>query len=108
LEEQLTVSNQDLKVSEARFRQARAMIRFNRSAEFPTISTSPSVVNERESPNQPYFNRAYANNGTGDFTLPFDLSYEVDLWGRVRRSVTTAREEAQASAADLETARLSL
>ncbi len=39
LEEEVTVSNQDLKVAEARFRQARAMIRFNRSAEFPTIST---------------------------------------------------------------------
>jgi len=108
LEEQLTVSNQDLKVSEARFRQARAMIRFNRSAEFPTISTSPSVVNERESPNQPYFNRAYANNGTGDFTLPFDLSYEVDLWGKIRRTVNASREEAQASAADVQTASLSL
>ena len=44
----------------------------------------------------------------GAFTLPFDLSYEVDLWGRIRRSVTSAGEEAQATAADLETASLSL
>jgi NodT family efflux transporter outer membrane factor (OMF) lipoprotein len=108
LEEELTVSNQDLKVSEARFREARAMIRFNRSAEFPTISTSPSVVNERYSTNQPYFPPQYANNGTGAFTLPFDLSYEVDLWGRVRRTVSASREEAQAGAADLQTANLSL
>jgi outer membrane protein TolC len=50
LEEEVTQSNQDLKVAEARFRQARAMIRFNRSAEFPTISTSPGIVNERDSP----------------------------------------------------------
>ena len=55
LEEEVTQSNQDLKVAEARFRQARAMIRFNRSAEFPTISTSPSITNERFSANQPYF-----------------------------------------------------
>jgi len=108
LEEELTVSNQNLKVSEARFRQARSMIRFNRSAEFPTISTSPSVVNERYSTNQPYFPAQYSNNGTGNFTLPFDLSYEVDLWGRVRRTVSASREEAQASAADLQTASLSL
>src|SRR6202000_479686 len=55
-----------------------------------------------------YFNRAYANNGTGDFTLPFDLSYEVDLWGKIRRTVNASPEEAQASAADVQTASLSL
>ena len=108
LEEELTISNQDLKVAEARFRQARAMIRFNRSAEFPTISTSPSIASVRESANQPYFPAAQANNGTGSFTLPFDFSYEVDLWGRVRRTVSASKEEAQASAADLQTANLSL
>jgi NodT family efflux transporter outer membrane factor (OMF) lipoprotein len=108
LEEEVTLSNQDLKVAEARFRQARAMIRFNRSVEFPTISTSPSIVNERLSANQPYFPQSLANNGTGSFSLPFDVSYEVDLWGRVRRMVSASREEAQASAADLQTASLSL
>jgi NodT family efflux transporter outer membrane factor (OMF) lipoprotein len=108
LEEELSASNQNLKVAEARFREARAMIRFNRSAEFPTISTSPSITNERYSTNQPYFNAAYANNGTGDFTLPLDFSYEVDLWGRVRRTVSASREEALATAADVQTASLSL
>jgi NodT family efflux transporter outer membrane factor (OMF) lipoprotein len=108
LEEQLTASNQNLKVSEARFRQARAMIRYNRSALFPTISTSPSIVNERDSANQPYFPTSVTDNETGAFSLPFDLSYEVDLWGRIRRTVSASREEAQASAADLQTANLSL
>jgi NodT family efflux transporter outer membrane factor (OMF) lipoprotein len=108
LEEELTVSNQNLKVSEARLRQARSMIRFNRSQEFPTISTSPSIINERDSANQAYFPSSLANNGTGAFTLPIDFSYEVDLWGRVRRTVNASREEAQASAADLQTANLSL
>ena len=108
LEEQVTSSNQNLKVSEARLREARAMIRFNRASLFPTISTAPSVTNERLSANQPYFPKVYANNGTGDFSLPFDLSYEVDLWGRVRRTVNASREEAQATAADLQTASLSL
>jgi NodT family efflux transporter outer membrane factor (OMF) lipoprotein len=108
LEEELTVANQDLKVSEARLRQARSMIRFSKAAQLPTISTSPSIVNERDSINQPYFPRQSANNGTSAFTIPFDLSYEVDLWGRVRHTVSASREEAQASAADLQTASLSL
>lgn len=61
----------------------------------------------RTSANQPYFNKANANDGTGEFTLPFDLNYEVDLWGRIRREVRESKETAQASAADVETARLS-
>jgi outer membrane protein TolC len=108
LEEQVDPSNQTLKIAEANFRQARTAIRFNRAAEAPTIGTSPSISAVRTSANQPYFPPSLANNGSGDFALPFDLSYEIDLWGRVRRTVTAAREEAQASAADLETARLSL
>ena len=43
LEEQVTVSNQDLKAAEARFRKARALVRFNRASEFPTISVGPSA-----------------------------------------------------------------
>jgi NodT family efflux transporter outer membrane factor (OMF) lipoprotein len=108
LEEQVALSNQDLKVAEARFRQARAMIRFNRSAQFPTITTTPTIANERLSANQPYFPQVLANNGTGAYTLPLDLSYEVDLWGKIRRTVSASREEAQASADDLQTANLSL
>jgi NodT family efflux transporter outer membrane factor (OMF) lipoprotein len=108
LEEQVTSANQNLKIAEARLRQARSMIRFNRASLAPTISTSPSIVNERLSANQPYFPASQANNGTGNFNLPFDLSYEVDLWGRVRRTVNASREEAQATAADLQTASLSL
>lgn len=108
LEEQVTAANQSLKVAEARLRQARSMIRFNRASLAPTISTAPSVVNERLSANEPYFPASQANNGTGNFNLPFDLSYEVDLWGRVRRTINASREEAQATAADLQTASLSL
>jgi NodT family efflux transporter outer membrane factor (OMF) lipoprotein len=108
LEEQVDSSNQTLKIAEANFRQARAAIRFSRASEAPTIGTAPSISTVRDSANQPYFPTSEADNGTGDFTLPLDLSYEIDLWGRVRRTVTASREEAQASAADLETARLSL
>ena len=108
LEDQVEPANQTVKIAEANFRQARAAIRFNRSAEAPTIGTSPSIASVRTSANQPYFPANLANDGTGDFTLPFDLSYEVDLWGRIRRSVTAAREGAQASAADLATVLLSI
>ena len=108
LEAQVTVSNQDLKMAEARFRQARTMVRYNRAAEFPTIGAEPNIESLRYSPNEPYFPANVGTSARGLFTLPFDLSYEVDLWGRVRRSVTSAGEEAQATAADLETAALSL
>src|SRR5271155_209928 len=99
LEEQVDPSNQTLKIAEANFRQARTAIRFSRASKDPTIGTAPGISALRDSANQPYFPASLANSGTGDFTLPFDLSYEIDLWGRIRRSVTAAREVAQASAA---------
>ncbi len=108
VEEQVDPSNQTLKEAEANFRQARATIRFNRAAEAPTIGVAPSISAVRASANQPYTSPSLVNNGTGDLTLPVDLSYEVDLWGRIRRTVTASKEQAQASAADLDTVRLSL
>jgi NodT family efflux transporter outer membrane factor (OMF) lipoprotein len=105
LEAQLTTSNLDLKAAQARFQEARATIRFNRSQLFPTISTGPGISSIRDSANRPYFTTSSA---TGDFVLPFDLSYEVDVWGRVRRTIAASREEAQATGADLETVSLSL
>src|SRR6202012_3860060 len=107
-EDQLTQANQNLQIAESRLRQARAAIRFNRASLFPSISLSPSILNERDSANQPYFNQSLVNNGTGNFIFPLELSYEVDLWGRVRRSVAAAKEEAQSAAGDVETAKLSL
>ncbi|HEY4043544.1 MAG TPA: efflux transporter outer membrane subunit [Rhodopila sp.] len=107
LEDELTEANQSLKQSEARFREARAMIRYQRAAEFPTISVSPSATSLRDSSHQPYF--LIPNpQPEGELQLPFDLNYEVDLWGRIGRTVAAAREEAQATAADLATADLSL
>jgi NodT family efflux transporter outer membrane factor (OMF) lipoprotein len=108
LEEQVTVSNEDLKAAEARFREARALVRFNRAAEFPTISVGPSASYVKDSNNTPSFPTSVSHNASGDFVLPFDLSYEIDLWGRVRRTVAAAREETQATAADVATASLSL
>ena len=108
LEAQVDGANQTLKEAEANFRAARGQIGYERANEAPTIGAGPSISTVRNSANQPYFPKTLANNGSGDFILPVDLNYEVDLWGRIRRSVTAARESAQASDADLENARLSL
>ena len=109
LEEQVTVSNQNLKMVEARFRQARAAVRYNRAGEFPTISVGTGIQDLRYSPNQPYFlSSGVRTSSLPEFFLPFDISYEVDVWGRIRRAVASAREETQASAADLATMALSL
>jgi NodT family efflux transporter outer membrane factor (OMF) lipoprotein len=108
LEPKVALANQSLKASEARFREARAQIRINRANLYPTIGTAPSTVGERYAADRPYFNAASANKGEADLQLPLDFNYEIDLWGRVRRTINAAKEETQASAADLATAKLSL
>jgi NodT family efflux transporter outer membrane factor (OMF) lipoprotein len=108
LEQRVTAGNQDLKTAEARFREARTVVRYNRAAEFPTISVAPNIRDLRLSPNQPYFTNATGTNSRLGFLLPFDLSWELDVWGRIRRTVAAAGEEAQASAADLAAIALSL
>jgi NodT family efflux transporter outer membrane factor (OMF) lipoprotein len=108
LEAQIDPANQTLKEAAANFRTARAAVRYEKASEAPTIGVALGVAAVRESNHQPYLNISGANRGEGDFALPVDLDYEIDLWGRVRRTVTQAREQAQASDADLETSRLSL
>jgi NodT family efflux transporter outer membrane factor (OMF) lipoprotein len=105
LESQIAVSNQNLKIAEAQYRQARAMVRYNRASEFPSITTAPSVSSNRYSGNR---SLPSPRGAFSDFVLPVDLSYEVDLWGRIRHMVTEAREQAQATAADLANVNLSL
>ena len=107
LEEQVSEANQNVKVAEAHFRQARALIGFARAGLFPTVSAGLSASSLRDSTNRPFVTSANGAS-TGDFLLTGDISYEIDLWGRIRRSVTAAREEAQATAGDLESARLSI
>lgn len=111
LEPQVAANNQNLKVADARFREARALIRFTHASLYPTIGVAPFAGGLRESSNRPYFNANSAvnhGNGVGDIQLPVDLNYEIDVWGRVRRNVSAAREEAQASAGDRQTVMLSL
>jgi NodT family efflux transporter outer membrane factor (OMF) lipoprotein len=109
LEPQVAANNQDLKAADARFREARALIRFNHASLYPTIGTTPFAGGLRESTNRPYFSTSSGRGiGVGDIQIPVDLNYEVDVWGRVRRTVSAAREEAQASAGDRQTVMLSL
>jgi NodT family efflux transporter outer membrane factor (OMF) lipoprotein len=108
LEARVEGANQTLKIADANFRAARANIGFYRASEAPTIGVAPGIAAVRDSANQPYLSKTIVNNGTGNFTLPLELDYEIDLWGRIRRQVTAAREQAQASAADLANTRLSL
>jgi NodT family efflux transporter outer membrane factor (OMF) lipoprotein len=107
IEERVDVSNQNLRIVEAQFRQARAQIRINRSGLYPTLRAAPSITGEQLSRNAPNPS-GNAGQTQGDFVLPLDLSYELDAWGRIHRTIEAATASAQASAADLETARLSI
>jgi NodT family efflux transporter outer membrane factor (OMF) lipoprotein len=106
-EAQIQVSNQNLKQAEAQFQEARALVRYYRAGLFPTIAIGPSAVGEHTSYNRPPLAGLQGLTYT-DLQMQGDLSYEVDAWGRVRRTVESARESAQASAADLATVNLSL
>jgi NodT family efflux transporter outer membrane factor (OMF) lipoprotein len=108
LEGKVDGANQTLKIADANFRAARANVGFYRASEAPTIGVAPGVSAVRDSANQPYLSPTIVNGGEGNFTLPLELNYEIDLWGRIHRQVTSAREQAQASAADLANTRLSL
>jgi NodT family efflux transporter outer membrane factor (OMF) lipoprotein len=107
LEAQVNVSNQNLKAAEAQYTQARALVRYNRAAYFPTITAGANASRNRISNNRP---PSLTTNGRtyNDYQIPFELSYEVDVWGRIRRTVESYREQAQASAADLATVNLSM
>jgi NodT family efflux transporter outer membrane factor (OMF) lipoprotein len=107
LEAQVNVSNQNLKAAEAQYTQARALLRYSRADLFPTVTAAPSATRDRISNNRP---ASLTANGTtyNDFQIPFELSYQIDVWGRVRRTVEAYRDQAQASAADLATVNLSM
>jgi NodT family efflux transporter outer membrane factor (OMF) lipoprotein len=108
LETQALTANQTIKISLARLEQARATAAIQVSTLFPTVSTSPSAERQRLSGNRP-------TNGVpvtlqpvtqNTFVLPFSVSYEVDLFGRRRRSIEAAEAAYRAGAADLENVRL--
>lgn len=117
-EQQLLQANQSLVAAVDRLNQARSLARVATADYFPQLAADPSAVRERGSGNRP-LNGASPTivNGVPQpivpytqnvFTIPFSLSYEVDLFGRVRHNVEAANASLQASAADLQNVQLVL
>jgi NodT family efflux transporter outer membrane factor (OMF) lipoprotein len=100
LEARATDANQDLKAALSRLQQARAATRIARADLFPALSAGAAATRARTSTNSPNFPPGAEPVGN-NFELRADLSYEFDVWGRVRNAVASAKASQQASAADL-------
>jgi NodT family efflux transporter outer membrane factor (OMF) lipoprotein len=107
LEEKVNVSNQSLRAAVDRFQEARAALRQTRSSLFPLVTASVAATQNRQSTDRALHGTTSPTNYS-DLIMTGDVTYEVDAWGAVRKSVASSRALAQASAADLETIRLSL
>ncbi|HUH66984.1 MAG TPA: efflux transporter outer membrane subunit [Syntrophales bacterium] len=106
LEEQINVSNQNVAAAEAQFRQARAAVQAARAGYFPNVSLGAQATRSLRSANAPGSLGAPTDQVT-DLLLSGTASWEADVWGRIRRTVESSQATAQASAADLESIRLS-
>ena len=114
LEEQVVISNQNLLAAEAQVRQAKALVQEARAGYYPSVTAGASVTRSQRGVASSSSTVNGATTGTGSsvsnstlYSLPIDLSWEADLWGKIRRSVEANRDSAQASEADLAAARLS-
>jgi len=107
LEDKVSVSNESLKVTISQYTQAREMVKYQRANYFPFLSAGVSATRQRGSENRATYFPGIKNE-YNDFSLPLEASWEPDVWGRVRRTVRSARENAQADAADVVNVRLSL
>ncbi len=108
LELQVNVSNQNLKAAEAQYTQARAILRYQRADFFPTVTVDPTATRNKFSANRQPHSAQFNGISFTDLQIPFELSYQLDVWGRVRRTVESYRAQAQASAADLAAVNLSM
>jgi len=106
LEEQVSISNQNVLAAEAQFREARYVVRIARSSLFPTITSTPSIVNSQAAISFTPGEAAFKPTSRTTYEWPVSAAYVGDVWGSIRRSVTASGETAQASAALLENARL--
>jgi len=99
LEEQVAISNLSVAEAEARFRQARSLVQSARAGYFPSVSAGASATRSHRSEN--LGSATIGSPTVTNLQLPVDLSWEFDLWGRIRRGVEAGQAGAQASAADL-------
>jgi NodT family efflux transporter outer membrane factor (OMF) lipoprotein len=104
LEEQVSISNQNIIMAEAQFREAKFAVKIARSNLYPTISASPTIVNSRTSVTGTAQGQNFSRT---TYDLPLNVSWEADTWGSIRRSILSSAEAAQVSDAQLENARLS-
>ncbi len=109
LEAGIDISNQNIIQAEAQYRQAMALVRAARANYFPVIAAGASYTRSRTSSDIARGTAAPSTSSTAfsDYSLPVDATWDVDVWGRVRRTVEASRASAQAGKADLESARLS-
>jgi NodT family efflux transporter outer membrane factor (OMF) lipoprotein len=108
LEDQLNIDNQNIRQAFENFMEARALVREARSQYFPTVSVGGSYTRSRSSANvsSSAASSTSAGKQTQVFDLPADVSWEPDLWGKVRNAVRASQYTAQLTAADLENERL--
>jgi NodT family efflux transporter outer membrane factor (OMF) lipoprotein len=106
LEEQVVISNQNVLQAEAQYRAARAEVQIARSALYPTLTAGPTVGASQGSGGVSSNQVAAAGGVHTTYQIPFDVSYQVDLWGAIRRNVRANAETAQATEAQLENAKL--
>jgi NodT family efflux transporter outer membrane factor (OMF) lipoprotein len=106
LEVQVASANQTVAAAAARFRGARAAVAQSRAAYFPTVTANAAFNQSRASENVLY--KSSAGVTLPDYMINAQISWEPDLWGRISRAVEGGRAEAQASAADLQSAILSM
>jgi len=111
LEEKVNVSNQNIASAAASFLAARALVKQARAQLFPTVTTNPSITVQRSPSSASSSGSGSKSSSSGTFTeysLPFDATWQPDLFGRIRNTVKAAASGAQASAADLENTRLTV
>ena len=113
LEAQATAANQNLRAAIAKVSESRAVARQTEAAFFPSVDFNADGSRQRTSPNNGQLDAQTSGNGrsytfNSATVVPFDLSYEVDIWGKIRRAFESSGDQAQATVADYENVLLTL